>query len=203
MVAILVVFMFVALAGLGLWHRRTALRKALTAAVRMDRVAYHPGHMWTARVGPSLYKTGVDDVAASLAGTPEQIEAPVPGTQVFQDVRQVTVRAGDRSLRLQAPLSGRVVAVNAQAMGNPSIVARDPFGTGWLYIVRSDDKRGYARLLTGNLARNWLDGIRRQIADVIWSPAAAAAWDAGPLRPGYGDDLTSEQFDYLKHNLMD
>ena len=202
MVVLLVTLTFVGLALLVVWTRQRAVRMARSAAVRLDQVAYHPGHMWVARVGPALYKAGADDVAASLAGMPERIEVPEAGGRVYQDVRHVRLEAHGRTVHLPAPLSGRVVAINNDAIGEPSTVAHAPYGNGWLYLVHADGQREQQRLLTGEQAAHWLDDIRRGIMDILWSPGPTAAWDAGPLQPGYGDILSDEQFQQLKDNLL-
>jgi glycine cleavage system H protein len=37
---------------------------------------------------------------------------------------------------LYSPVTGEVVAVNTTVDGDPSVVNRDPFGEGWLFVVR-------------------------------------------------------------------
>jgi glycine cleavage system H protein len=40
---------------------------------------------------------------------------------------------------LIAPVSGRVLAVNAELEGHPSIINEDPYDEGWLVEVRLKD----------------------------------------------------------------
>ena len=41
---------------------------------------------------------------------------------------------------IYCPVSGEVVEVNRAAIENPQIINQDPYGKGWLFRVRPDEK---------------------------------------------------------------
>jgi glycine cleavage system H protein len=42
---------------------------------------------------------------------------------------------------IDAPLSGEVLEVNAEALENPDLVNSDPYAGGWLLRIRVEDSR--------------------------------------------------------------
>jgi glycine cleavage system H protein len=51
------------------------------------------------------------------------------------------VESEEASSPIQAPISGEVVEVNAEALENPDLVNTEPYGSGWLLRVRLEDPR--------------------------------------------------------------
>jgi glycine cleavage system H protein len=49
------------------------------------------------------------------------------------------VESEEASAPIEAPITGEVVEVNAEALENPDIVNTEPYGSGWLLRVRMDD----------------------------------------------------------------
>jgi glycine cleavage system H protein len=49
------------------------------------------------------------------------------------------VESEEASSPIEAPITGEVVEVNAEALENPDIVNSEPYGSGWLLRVRMDD----------------------------------------------------------------
>jgi glycine cleavage system H protein len=45
----------------------------------------------------------------------------------------------DASSPIEAPISGEVIEVNAEAIDNPDIVNAEPYAAGWLLRVRIED----------------------------------------------------------------
>ena len=67
------------------------------------------------------------------------------------------ISCGRDEARITAPLSGRVVAVNAEVERNPSLVKEDGYGRGWLFALEPADAR-WSTLPAGKAARAWLTG---------------------------------------------
>jgi glycine cleavage system H protein len=49
---------------------------------------------------------------------------------------------------LAAPLSGEVVEINAELSRQPDLVNRDPYGDGWMVVIRLTSPAEADRLLT-------------------------------------------------------
>ncbi|MFZ2012710.1 MAG: glycine cleavage system protein GcvH [Nocardioides sp.] len=96
---------------------------------------YTAAHEWVALDGDKA-RVGVTAYAADALGDIVYVDLPAVGS---------TVTAGDTCGELEstksvsdlyAPVTGEVVAVNEDVDVDPSLVNSDPFGEGWLFVVR-------------------------------------------------------------------
>jgi glycine cleavage system H protein len=67
------------------------------------------------------------------------LELPDPGDLIRATRRMGSVQSEDATSPLDAPITGEVVEVNAEALENPDLVNSDPYSGGWLLRVRMDD----------------------------------------------------------------
>jgi len=54
----------------------------------------------------------------------------------------------EASSPIEAPISGEVLEVNAEAIENPDLVNTEPYATGWLLRVRIDDPSELEELIS-------------------------------------------------------
>lgn len=203
MVIIIVAAMFVAFAVIGAWRQRVAeTRLALATTMPIREIRFHPGHGWLAPVSGKLAKIGFDELAASLAGIPEKLTLPSVGSRLRQGLTGMIVRCGARRLYIPSPVTGKVLAVNPELALDPALVAKDPYDRGWALLVRPQDHDGGGNLLGGGAARQWLDALRTSVTRMVSPGLTVTAYDAGPLREGFGADLSDEQFEDLKRELF-
>ncbi len=101
-----------------------------------DDLHYTSEHEWVRRSGDGTVRVGITDFAQSALGDvvfvqlPDQ-DAALTAGKAFGEVES-TKSVSD----LYAPVSGTVVAVNAELDANPELVNSDPYGAGWLVEVR-------------------------------------------------------------------
>ena len=66
-----------------------------------------------------------------------------------------------------SPMSGQVVEVNPLVREDGSAVETDPYGEGWLFVVRTPDLRAnLSNLLSGNLVARWLEEVSARLR--VW-----------------------------------
>ena len=120
-------------------------------------LAYHTGHVWAREVAPRRFAVGIDDFAARLFGEATRVTPPALGSIVVQGGRAGRVRAGPRAADFVSAVGGEVVAVNPRLAAEPGLVTRDPYGAGWIFVVRIGDSGADPRtqLLSGALAETW------------------------------------------------
>jgi len=90
-----------------------------------------------------LVVEGITDLAQGMLGEVFFVELPPVGRQVNQGERLLSVQPMARGLpvrRIQAAVSGEVVAVNAALAENPALVNQSPYGAGWLVKLRPTDR---------------------------------------------------------------
>src|SRR6266568_1070244 len=119
-------------------------------------VRYSAGQTWIEREG-SRIKVGLDGVAQEILPWALCVELPQPGQRLAEGQVAAVISCGRDEARITSPLAGRVVAVNAELVRNPSLVKEDGYGRGWLFAVEPADAR-WSTLPGGAAARAWLAG---------------------------------------------
>lgn len=137
------------------------LRSLARGLRRIRGVLYKPGaryaagHTWVERDGARL-KVGLDGVAQELLPWALAVELPRPGALLREGEVAAVVSCGGVEARIAAPVTGAVVAVNAEVAREPSLVKEDGFGRGWLFAVEPVDAR-WSTLPAGDIAREWIE----------------------------------------------
>jgi glycine cleavage system H protein len=99
---------------------------------------YHSEHDW-ARVEGDEATLGITWFAADALGDLVHFEPPEVGASVTKDQSYGEVESVKAVSDVIAPLSGEVLAVNEQVVGEPETVNDDPYGNGWLIRIRLSD----------------------------------------------------------------
>lgn len=168
-----------------------------------ESLVYHPGHTWAAHLGHGRIRVGLDEFAASLLGRIERIETPVRGRWLRQGDKGWVVHTPQGKAAMPAPVEGEIVAVNEKLAEDPSLAATDPYGSGWLLEVFSPDAEVSLRnLLSGALARRWMELAVAELRQVLAPPAMATALDGGRLRAELGADLSPEKWRELTRRFF-
>ena len=168
-----------------------------------ESLNYHPGHTWAVHRGHGRTRIGVDEFAASLLGRVRRIEGPPVGRWLRQGERGWTVITEHGEAAMVAPVEGEIVAVNERVLDDPSLLTRDPYGEGWLYEVYSPDVAVSLRnLLSGALARRWMEWAVTELRQALAPQAFATALDGGRLQPELGLQLDSERWRQLTRRFF-
>jgi len=99
---------------------------------------YTKDHEWV-RVDGDTATIGVTEFAAHELGDVVFVDLPAVGRSVEQFATFGVVESVKAVSDLYAPVSGEVVATNADLAGQPELVNSDPFGAGWMIRVRLAD----------------------------------------------------------------
>jgi len=76
------------------------------------------------------------------------VELPKVGAKVSQRQAFGVVESVKAVSDLFAPVSGEVTEVNAELPGAPETVNQDPYGRGWMIVVKSSNASEWNQLLT-------------------------------------------------------
>jgi len=90
---------------------------------------------------------GLSDYLPDQMGDITALELPDVGDVIRATRRMGKVESKDASSPIDAPVSGEVVDVNAEALDNPELINSDPYGSGWLIRVRIEDKHELENLI--------------------------------------------------------
>lgn len=167
-------------------------------------VAMHPSHSW-ARVEKGGVAVGADDLVQAALGPVEGVELPAVGSHVEQGDPLFTLRRGDRSVAVRAPVSGDVVAANEALRDRPHLVNEDPFTRGWVVRIRADHVLAQQRhLLEGGHARGWFrKEVDRLIATILGDDGAMPSLaDGGALVEGLYQHIDDETWDRVQQTFF-
>ena len=96
---------------------------------------------------PDAFYVGVTDYAQGELGDVVYLELPEPG-ESFEAMEAFGVVEAVKAVSdLYCPVAGEVLAVNEALDEDPSLVNNDPYGEGWMVLMRVNDPEGLADLL--------------------------------------------------------
>jgi glycine cleavage system H protein len=104
----------------------------------MAQLKFSGAHVWV-RIEGSDAVLGLSDYLQDQMGEITSLELPDLGDLIRATRRMGSVQSEDASSPIDAPITGEVVEVNAEALDNPDLVNSDPYSGGWLLRVRMDD----------------------------------------------------------------
>jgi glycine cleavage system H protein len=103
-----------------------------------DDLKYHAEHDW-ARIEGDEATFGITWYAQDTLGEVVFFTPPTVGTVLTKDESYTEVESVKAVSDVVAPLSGEVIAANAELGPNPQTINDDPYGDGWLVRVKLSD----------------------------------------------------------------
>jgi glycine cleavage system H protein len=108
---------------------------------------YLKSHEWARLEADGTVTVGISDHAQQALGDLVFAEVPEAGRRVAAGEACAVVESVKAASDVYSPVSGEVVASNADLGGQPELINQDPYGKGWLMRIRPDDKAQFAALL--------------------------------------------------------
>jgi len=102
-------------------------------------VRFSSTHLWV-RVEGEFAILGLSEYLSDQMGEIIRLDLPDLGDAIRARRHMGHVESEEASAPIDAPISGEVVEVNAEALDNPDLLNSDPLGAGWLLRVRIEDK---------------------------------------------------------------
>ncbi len=103
---------------------------------------------WTCDQSEGMAKIGVTDLYLKTVGPVESIEMMQPGDEVFQGSQCAWIYSPDElKHQILAPFSGRIIEKNGTLENDLPLIERDPFNTGWLYVIVPSNRSTESRFL--------------------------------------------------------
>jgi glycine cleavage system H protein len=164
-----------------------------------DQLRFHPGHMWLHEERPGFSRVGADALALRVVGKIDKIEAPKVGRWVRQGQKAFTIWTAGEKVEWVSPVEGEVQEINQEALKDPSLIAKDPYGRGWLVKVNVPERETVERnLLPQSLVRAWMREEVHRVRAVQPELAAVAVMGSNQIVSGGHDQswvkLTHELF---------
>ena len=124
-----------------------------------DDRRYMESHEWAATDDGTI-RVGISDFAQDELGDVVFVELPAEGDELAKDEEFGVIESIKAVSDLYAPVSGTVVAVNAELFDRPELVNEelfdrpemvndDPYGDGWMLEIEPTDESELDDLLDG------------------------------------------------------
>jgi glycine cleavage system H lipoate-binding protein len=151
----------------------------------MDRY-FHNGHTWARIESGGGIRVGIDDFTFKLLGRSQGLDLPLMGKELDQGRAGWGLKRKSHTADVLAPVCGVITEVNSQLYDNPTIAGREPYGSGWLFMVHTPDaKKAVRELMTEGNAVGWMDKEVETLESMIENVAGPLAADGGYL----GEDI--------------
>ncbi len=103
-----------------------------------DDLLYTESHEWIKREGDNI-RVGITDHAQAELTDVVFVEVPKKDRQVNAKEAIAVVESVKAASDIYAPVKGTVVDANQELSSNPALVNTDPFGKGWLFVLKIDN----------------------------------------------------------------
>jgi glycine cleavage system H protein len=114
-----------------------------------EDLQYTTEHEYVARTGdPSVVRVGITDYAQGELGDVVFVNLLKAGQRLAAHESFGTIEAVKAVSELYSPAAGEVVEVNGALEGDPAVVNRDPYGSGWMITLRLADAAALGGLLS-------------------------------------------------------
>ena len=110
-----------------------------------DDLSYTESHEWV-RVEGENARVGITDHAQAELTDVVYVELPKVGAKAEARGQIAVVESVKAASDIYAPISGTVVEVNKALEGNPALINTDPFGEGWIFVLKMDSPDGVKQL---------------------------------------------------------
>lgn len=96
-------------------------------------------HIWFKEIGDGTVKIGMTTVATAMAGQLVAFTPKKVGREVQAGKSCATVESGKWVGPAKSAAGGEVAAVNEDLIAKPTLANEDPYGAGWMVILKPAD----------------------------------------------------------------
>ncbi len=142
----------------------------------------HRGHTWAVLEDTGQVRVGMDDFSQKILGPAEEVELPEIGRVYYQDhVCMALVRQGHKA-KVLAPVDGVIEAINSKVQQQPGLVHDDPYGEGWLFLVKPTNlNHNLDSLYSGEINAAWIDQESHRLLSLMDTTVGATLPDGGAI----------------------
>lgn len=169
-----------------IWSAKTVSRPSETHRVKgfqvpVDRY-FHDGHTWARIESGGYVRIGLDDFVLRLLGKADRMDLPLIGKELDQNRVGWGLKREGNLADVLSPVDGVITDVNLKVGENPDIANQQPYGAGWLFMVRTPDVKGAIRnLMAERESLDWMSKEVGRLENMIENVGGYLATDGGYL----------------------
>ena len=100
---------------------------------------YTDSHEWVRTEADGSLTVGITDHAQESLGDLVFIELPQVGRKAGAGEAVAVVESVKAASDIYAPVKGTIVDANKALEADPGLINREPFGQGWLFVIKPDN----------------------------------------------------------------
>lgn len=125
----------------------------------MAEMRFTKTHEWVRLENDGTVTMGITDHAQHALGDMVFVEQPEPGEMVVAGKECAVVESVKSASDVYAPLSGEVVAVNAEVVAKPELLNKDAESGGWLFKLKPSNPKELEALMDVAAYEKYLAGL--------------------------------------------
>ncbi len=143
---------------------------------------FHNGHTWIRIESGGYIRIGLDDFALKLLGKADSFDLPNMGKELDADKVGWGLTRKENLAEVLSPIDGVIMEVNSNLRENPEQANHEPYGGGWLFMVRTPDiKIAAKKLMDDTASLSWMSNEVGKLEKMIEEAAGPLAADGGYL----------------------
>jgi len=123
----------------------------------LDELYYTKSHEWV-KVEGEKATIGITDFAQSELQDIVYVELPETGKVLNKGDVLCSIDSVKSSAEVYAPVSGEVVEVNEKLSAEPELINKDPYGEGWIAVIKISNPDEISELLSAKEYEEMLEG---------------------------------------------
>lgn len=122
----------------------------------VEGLFYSESHEWVKVVDGNIVLVGITDFAQSQLGSVVFVDLPEAGTRLEKDAEFGAVESVKAASDLISPVTGEILEVNEDLIGEPELVNQDAYAS-WMLKVEIDDPTELESLMDAAAYRNFIE----------------------------------------------
>jgi len=110
-----------------------------------EELLYAETHEWIRREGDNV-RVGITDHAQSELTDVVYVELPKMDRQANSKEAIAVVESVKAASDIYSPVKGTVVEVNKALESDPGLINREPYGEGWIFVLKIDNAHDLEQL---------------------------------------------------------
>jgi glycine cleavage system H protein len=123
-----------------------------------EQLRYTKDHEWVAADGKRA-RVGITDYAQDALGDIVFVQPPEVGRTVAAMTACAEVESTKSVSDIYAPVTGKVVEVNASLADAPELLNQSPYGDGWIFVIEMSDPSEVQGLLDAGAYRRLVEEV--------------------------------------------
>lgn len=149
-------------------NSQTRMVEVFGFKVPIDAYYLHRGHAWALPENKDHVKVGLDDFSQKILGPADDLKLPEVGKIYYQDHICMALSRQKRLASVLAPVDGIVEAVNPEVCRQPGLIHDDPYGQGWLFLMKPINlPRNLEKLSYGEANTAWIDQESHRLLNLL------------------------------------